>query len=180
MVDWGFDTGRAWVDFNGDAKTDYCRRVGAVNLQTSYLSCTLSTGDGFGKTVQSPVVDWGFDTGRAWVGSSLRRPRTDQGTTPPPPGAGPGTSPQTTKRLHRPGKITTKRLSRTQIRVRWKRVPRATGYRIRLAKPRGLRTSWQQVQKPRARLHLPKGRHATVAVRAVGRTGLGPVGKRRV
>ena len=179
VLDWGYDTGRAWIDFNGDSKADYCRRVGANNNVQSRISCTVSTGDGFGKTVQSPVVDWGYDTGRAWVGSSLRYPRTDQGTNPPP-GAGPGTSPQAAKRPHRPRKITTKRLSRTKILVRWKRVPRATSYRIRLANPRGVRTSWRQVQKPRATLHLPKGRHATVAVRAVGRNGLGPVSRRRV
>jgi len=67
VVDWGYDTGAAWVDFNGDGKADYCRRVGNVNLQSSYVSCTLSTGNGFGATVTSGVVDWGYDTGREWV-----------------------------------------------------------------------------------------------------------------
>jgi hypothetical protein len=70
VLDWGYDTGRAWVDFNGDGKADYCRRVGDANLSSSHVSCTLSTGSGFGATVQSGVLDWGYDTGRAWVGTT--------------------------------------------------------------------------------------------------------------
>ena len=69
-LDWGYDTGRAWVDVNGDGKADYCRRVGGTNLTSSYVSCTLSAGSAFGATITSPLLDWGYDTGRAWVGAS--------------------------------------------------------------------------------------------------------------
>jgi hypothetical protein len=167
------------ADFDGDGRADYCRRVGGVNLQTSYLSCTLSTGDGFGKTVQSPVVDWGFDTGRAWVGSSLRYPRTERDTNPPP-GTKPGTSPQVSNKLHRPRRITVKRISRTHVVVRWKPVARATGYRIRLSSPPSLRTAWRTVKHRRAKVRLHKGRHAVLSVRALGKFGAGPTSKRRL
>ncbi|MEV6287496.1 hypothetical protein [Kribbella sp. NPDC051770] len=60
-------TGLAWTDFTGDGKADYCRRVGEVNQQSSRLSCTPSTGTGYGTSVVSNVVDWGYPTGRQWV-----------------------------------------------------------------------------------------------------------------
>ncbi|MEV4373734.1 LamG domain-containing protein [Nonomuraea sp. NPDC049637] len=50
------------VDFNGDGRADHCRRAG-----DGRLACTLSTGTGFGITVTSGPLDWGQDTGRAWV-----------------------------------------------------------------------------------------------------------------
>ena len=61
------------VDFDADGRSDYCRRVGAAYPQ-SRVSCTLSTGTGFGQTIQSPVLDWGYDTGRTWVGRSATVP----------------------------------------------------------------------------------------------------------
>ncbi len=67
VLDWGYVAGTAWADANGDGRADYCRPVGNVNLQSSYVECTLSTGTGFGATVMSNVLDWGYDTGRAWV-----------------------------------------------------------------------------------------------------------------
>jgi Peptidase family M23 len=66
-LDWGYETGRAWVDFNVDAKLDFCRRVGAGTGGSQFIACTLSTGSGFGATVTSPALDWGYETGRAWV-----------------------------------------------------------------------------------------------------------------
>ncbi|WP_224360513.1 FG-GAP repeat domain-containing protein [Hyalangium versicolor] len=67
IIDWGHVTDRDWVDFNGDGRADYCRRVGGTNLQSSYVSCTVSTGTGFGSTSYSGVIDWGQEAGRAWV-----------------------------------------------------------------------------------------------------------------
>jgi hypothetical protein len=67
VIDWGHEAGRAWVDINGDSLPDYCRRVGDVNNQSSSIACTLSTGTGFGQTITSGVIDWGYDAGRAWV-----------------------------------------------------------------------------------------------------------------
>ncbi len=67
VVDWGYEPGRAWVDFNGDGKADYCRLVGSVNLSSSYAECTVSTGTGFGTSYKSGVLDWGHESGRAWV-----------------------------------------------------------------------------------------------------------------
>ncbi len=65
VIDAGLTTGRAWVDFNGDGKADYCRVIGtAGNYQ---LACTLSTGSGFGNTVTSGVIDPGMTLGRAWI-----------------------------------------------------------------------------------------------------------------
>ncbi|GAB2979062.1 CHAP domain-containing protein [Nocardioides montaniterrae] len=67
VLDWGYRTGRAWVDVNGDRRADFCRRVGNNNNQDSHVACTLSTATGFGATWTSGVVDWGYDFGRAWV-----------------------------------------------------------------------------------------------------------------
>ncbi|MCZ6804228.1 MAG: SpvB/TcaC N-terminal domain-containing protein [Proteobacteria bacterium] len=67
VLDWGYEEGRAWVDFDGDGRADFCRRVGDENNESSYVSCTLSTGDGFGATVTSGVLDWGYDAGRSWA-----------------------------------------------------------------------------------------------------------------
>ncbi|HEX8630616.1 MAG TPA: hypothetical protein VF755_20850 [Catenuloplanes sp.] len=61
ILDWGQDAGVHWVDVNADQRKDYCRRTGTKNEADSRLSCTLSTGTGFGDTVQSPVLDWGLD-----------------------------------------------------------------------------------------------------------------------
>ncbi|MEO3818449.1 VCBS repeat-containing protein [Plantactinospora sp. B24E8] len=59
--------GLAWVDVDGDGKDDHCRRVGTVNQQDSRVSCTLSTGSGYGATVTSGVIDWGYLVGRQWA-----------------------------------------------------------------------------------------------------------------
>ncbi len=63
MLDWGFDAGRAWVDFNGDRRADYCRVVVASQIQ-----CHLSAGTGFATFGPfSGVLDTGYDSGRAWA-----------------------------------------------------------------------------------------------------------------
>lgn len=36
----GYDSARAWVDFTGDGKSDYCRIIGDTNNVSSYLQCT--------------------------------------------------------------------------------------------------------------------------------------------
>jgi hypothetical protein len=66
-LDWVYDAGRSWVDVNGDGKADYCRVIGSTNFTDSRAICTLSTGTGFGVDLTSPVLDWGYDDGRAWV-----------------------------------------------------------------------------------------------------------------
>ena len=67
VLDWGYESGRAWADFNGDGMSDYCRVVGSVNDSASYVRCTVSAGTGFGATYTSGVVDWGYESGRAWT-----------------------------------------------------------------------------------------------------------------
>ena len=67
VIDWGYESGRAWVDVNGDGRADYCRVVGVANPKTSSVGCLLSTGNGFGPQIQSGVIDWGQEQGRAWV-----------------------------------------------------------------------------------------------------------------
>jgi hypothetical protein len=47
---WGFNDGASFVDVNGDGKSDYCRIISTVANQFS-LRCTLSTGDGWARTV---------------------------------------------------------------------------------------------------------------------------------
>jgi cutinase len=67
VTDWGYPDGRAWADFNGDGKADYCRRTGLTNGTDSRVACTLSNGGAFGASITSPVTDWGYSAGRAWV-----------------------------------------------------------------------------------------------------------------
>ncbi len=64
-ADPGYPQGRAWVDFNGDGKVDYCRVTGVANDQ--HVQCTLSTGGGFGSVVSSPALDWGYEWSRSWT-----------------------------------------------------------------------------------------------------------------
>ncbi len=45
----GYDSGRAWVDFNGDGRADFCRIIGG-EVSGYYLACTVSTGEAFGET----------------------------------------------------------------------------------------------------------------------------------
>lgn len=66
QLDAGRHEGRAWTDFDGDGKADYCRVVGA-NGDGGHLRCTLSTGTGFGSEVTSFKLDAGFFEGRAWA-----------------------------------------------------------------------------------------------------------------
>ncbi|HEX8345349.1 MAG TPA: hypothetical protein VF657_11550, partial [Actinoplanes sp.] len=58
-VDRGRGAGVRWVDLNSDERKDFCRRVGGDGGER--LACTLTTGTGFGRTVRSAVLDWGFD-----------------------------------------------------------------------------------------------------------------------
>jgi Salmonella virulence plasmid 65kDa B protein len=69
-IDLGFDSGRAWVDVNGDGKVDYCRMGGSKESGWFGVECLLSAGNGFGPDITSHSVgniDLGFDNGRAWV-----------------------------------------------------------------------------------------------------------------
>ncbi|MFA5788210.1 MAG: VCBS repeat-containing protein, partial [Actinomycetota bacterium] len=66
VIDWGYETGRAWTDFNGDGKADYCRRVGNQYPQSA-IQCTESIGAAFGQSFTSGALDWGYDTGRIWA-----------------------------------------------------------------------------------------------------------------
>ena len=71
-TDLGYAPGRAWADVNGDGKADYCRRVGNGGADAR-IGCTLSTGTGFGEFLVSDPVEWGLETGFAWVGLRRRR-----------------------------------------------------------------------------------------------------------
>ena len=60
-MDIGSAEGRDWADVNGDGLSDYCRVVGSA------IHCTLSIGDGFGKTIKSSHLDAGNGDARWWV-----------------------------------------------------------------------------------------------------------------
>ena len=64
-IDWGYNAGRAWVDFNGDGKADYCRIVGG-DTSGYHAKCLLSTGTGFGPDVMSVALDAGYEDSRVW------------------------------------------------------------------------------------------------------------------
>ncbi|GAA1806491.1 hypothetical protein GCM10009682_30510 [Luedemannella flava] len=64
-IDPGYDSGRAWIDYNADGRADFCRVVGLGSYQ---LACLRSTGSGFETTsVTSATLDPGYDAGRAWT-----------------------------------------------------------------------------------------------------------------
>lgn len=73
VLDWGYPAGRFWADVNGDRMADFCRRVG--DSPNIFVSCTLSTGYGFGATV---IPGSGPGTPRP------PRPRPDPDDCPPP------------------------------------------------------------------------------------------------
>jgi hypothetical protein len=64
-LDLGYPEGRAFVDFDGDRKQDYCRVVG-TGTPNSYVACTVSEGTAFGATLPSPSLDWGYPETRQW------------------------------------------------------------------------------------------------------------------
>ena len=66
-LDWGYGTGRVWVDVTADGRADFCRRVGNDIAGQRYISCTVSSGTTFGTTVTSPSLDWGYTFGRTWA-----------------------------------------------------------------------------------------------------------------
>ena len=188
IVDWGLDTGRAWVDFNGDGKTDYCRRVGG-NWPESRIECTMSTGTGFGATYQSGIVDWGLDTGRAWVGrtvAKLNPPGQDE-PSPPPPGQQSTTDPDAgvtqPAPKPRPGKVSgvkVKRLNARYVRVSWNPASGADSYRGRVVKPSNKKTHWVKVNRPRMLVRLHRPQHVTFAIQAQGPGGNGDVSRWRI
>jgi hypothetical protein len=68
-IDRGFKEGAAFVDFNGDGKTDYCRVVGTANHTNAFVRCLLSTGTGWAADMDilSPALDWGHVSSRWWI-----------------------------------------------------------------------------------------------------------------
>lgn len=58
-VERGRAAGARWVDFNADQRKDFCRRVEVDGGRG--LACTVTTGSGFGATVESAPLEWGFD-----------------------------------------------------------------------------------------------------------------------
>jgi hypothetical protein len=65
VLDWGQDTGRAWVDIDGDGRADFCRVTGATGANR--LACTVSIGSGFGATITSDMIDPGLAADRKWI-----------------------------------------------------------------------------------------------------------------
>jgi hypothetical protein len=64
-IDWGYPAGRAWIDFNGDKRADYCRIVGGSENGFK-AKCLLSTGTAFGSEIMSDAIDPGFEDTRLW------------------------------------------------------------------------------------------------------------------
>jgi hypothetical protein len=66
-IDLGIPSGRAWVDFDGDGKADFCTLI--VSGKEHQLACWLSKGDKFSDTpIVSYDVSWPDNPKlRAWV-----------------------------------------------------------------------------------------------------------------
>ena len=65
-IDWGYEAGRAWVDFNGDGKADYCRVIGQPDPGYR-VACLLSQGNSFGADVVSHLLDRGYEDTQVWM-----------------------------------------------------------------------------------------------------------------
>ncbi len=66
VLDLGYPEGRAWVDFNGDGRQDFCRVVGD-GYQNNRAVCNLSAGKSLGKEIYSDKLDWGYPETRKWT-----------------------------------------------------------------------------------------------------------------
>jgi phospholipase C len=66
-IDWGYTPDQAWVQLNGHPA--YCRRVGMPGLDFSQqaLAITIFDGTNWTTSVSPGGVDWGYETGRAWI-----------------------------------------------------------------------------------------------------------------
>jgi hypothetical protein len=65
VIDLGYPEGRAWVDFDGDRRDDFCRVIGN-GYPSSFVTCTVSNGTAFGPTFTSTAIDWGYPETRHW------------------------------------------------------------------------------------------------------------------
>jgi len=66
VLDPGYPEGRAFVDFDGDGKQDYCRVIGTA-FPNSFAACTLSLGERFApQPIVSASLDWGYPESREW------------------------------------------------------------------------------------------------------------------
>jgi hypothetical protein len=61
-LDLGYPEGRAFVDFDGDRKADYCR---VIDDKRSSVACTLAEGN-FVTTLQSEPLELGYPDTRQW------------------------------------------------------------------------------------------------------------------
>jgi len=64
-IDVGYTDGRAWVDFDGDNKLDYCRIVGVQ--PSTFARCLVWEGNHFGREIDSAPLDWGYPETRKWA-----------------------------------------------------------------------------------------------------------------
>ena len=69
-VDWGYATGSQWV--SDAAYPTYCRHTGipTPKFTTQHLSCTTYFGLSWSTSASPGGIDWGFDVGAAWLGTS--------------------------------------------------------------------------------------------------------------
>lgn len=68
LPDWGYADRRWWIDVNGDGIADFCRANGNTSGSGSYMTCSISDGQGnFSKQVSTALGDWGFSDRRWWV-----------------------------------------------------------------------------------------------------------------
>ena len=66
-IDMGIPSGRAWIDFDGDGKMDFCTLL-EKRPGVGTLSCLLSTGNGFADTpILSKQTKWKASAYRRWL-----------------------------------------------------------------------------------------------------------------
>lgn len=67
-IDLGLASGRAWVDFNGDGRPDFCTLIPRRAEGVGKLSCLLMESQGFASTpVQSDRIRWAGPSMRRWI-----------------------------------------------------------------------------------------------------------------
>jgi hypothetical protein len=65
-------SGLAWLGSPGSSKISYCRRGGTGgSFSTQYLICTVFNGTSWQTSTSPAGIDWGYDTGWAWLATKL-------------------------------------------------------------------------------------------------------------